>query len=152
MKKFFNVTSHVLTEEQRVAAADKYSSAEFVELPANLKTLWGNVPPEVDVRGVAEHLAPLLNWLLHNCEEGDVVLAAGEYTAVAITAAVIAEVGGKTVQATTKRESVEVASEDGSVVKQSVFRHVAFRDVFPAGTYLDEADHVDSIWVGTAWE
>ena len=151
MKKFFNITNHVLTVEQTDDAVRVWGDVEFIELEPELKKLWGSIPPEEDIEGVARHLAPVLNFIARNVKPGDIVHVAGEITAATLAATITEQANGCAVTATSKRDVVEVLL-DGSVSKRSIFKHVTFRAILGNQQYLDVADFVDEIWEGTEWD
>ena len=152
MKKFFNVTNHTLTADQKVDAIRVWGELEFIDLDPELKKLWGSIPPEEGISGVAKYLAPVLNYLARTVELGDIVHVAGEFTAVTLAATVAQQNNGFAVSSTSKRDVVETVLPDGSVSKQSTFKHVLFRAILGNQDYLDIADEIDEIWEGTEWD
>ena len=149
--KFINVTNHTLTDEQKKDAVSFLGEVEFIELEPELKKLWGSIPPEETIEGVARYLAPLLNFLARTVKLGTYVHVAGDFTAVSLAAAVVEQANGSAINATSKRDVVEGLLLDGSVSKRSIFKHVTFRDILGNQNYLDIADEVDEIWEGTKW-
>ena len=143
MTKFINVTSHNLTAGQKLDAIVSYGVLEFVELPQNLKTLWGNIPAEMDTEEVVAFVAPIINFLDETVrDDKEIVLLAGDMGATTIVLEWIWDRRDvKAVQATTAREVVE-KEENGVIVKTSIFKHVRFREykfpgkVFNSGYYL----------------
>ena len=88
MQKFFNISNHTLTAEQKEDAISFMGEIEFIELDPELKKLWGSIPPEETIEGVARYLAPVLNYIARTVEPSDWVYLAGDYTAVSLAAAV----------------------------------------------------------------
>ena len=152
MKKFFNITNHGLTVDQKEDAVNTWGEVEFIELDPELKKLWGSIPPEENIEGVARYLAPVLNFIARNVKPGDIVHVAGEITAANVAATITEQANGCAVTATSKRDVVEGLLLDGSVSKRSIFKHVTFRDILGNQKYLDIADEIDEIWEGTEWD
>lgn len=98
---------------------------DFISLPEELQTRWSGVPPEVET--IDEYLQPVFTWLLDQANPGDYVLVQGDFGAVCLTVAFAQKHGLIPVYSTTKRETVEVRLPDGTVKKQSTFRHVRYR-------------------------
>ena len=136
MSKFFNITNHTLTAEQKEDAISFMGEIEFVELDPELRKLWGSIPQEESIEGVARYLAPVLNYIARTAEPGDWVYLAGDYTAVSL-AAVVAEQANVGAYTSTSN---------------SISKHVTFRYILGNPNYLDAADHVDEICEGTKWE
>jgi len=122
MKVLLNLTNHNLTNEQME------SWDEVRNLPDNLKKLWSNIPPEFNCQQVKEHLKPIFEWIDNNSKNA-VILTAGDFCAVLLVLQHAIKTNIKVVQSTTKRESVEMKNEDGTVIKKSVFKHVQFREL-----------------------
>lgn len=152
MQKFFNVTNHTLSADQKEDAIRVWGELEFIDLDPELKKLWGSIPPDESISGVARYLAPVLNYLARTVELGNIVHVAGDFTAVTLAATVTQQNNGFAVSATTKREAVETVLPDGTTSKQSIFKHVGFRAILGNQDYLDIADDVDEIWEGTEWD
>lgn len=150
--KFINVTNHTLTDEQKEDAISFLGKVEFIELEPELKKLWGSIPPEATIEGVARYLAPVLNFLARNVKLGVYVHLAGDFTAVSLAAAVVEQANGSAVSATSKRDVVEGLLLDGSISRHSIFKHIIFRDILGNQNYLDIADDIDEIWTGTKWD
>ncbi len=125
MKTLFLLFSHTLTPEQDADARQALGVTEFAALPPELQAVWSDVPPEAEY--IADHLYPVLHWLGQQAQPGDVVLVQGDFGAVCLTVNWARQRRLIPVYATTRREVVETALPDGSIQKQSVFRHVRFR-------------------------
>ena len=136
MQKFFNITNHTLTADQKEDAISFMGEIEFVELEPELKKLWGSIPQEESIEGVARYLAPVLNYIARTVEPSDWVYLAGDYTAVSLAAAVA--------------EQANVGAYTST--SNSISKHVTFRYILGNPNYLDAADLVDEIWEGTKWE
>jgi hypothetical protein len=123
MPKFINVTNHTLTPAQKADAEKKFGIGEFVELPDDLKKLWGNIP--TDVENLRSFVEPIVAFIKQNTGKAEetVVLIQGDIGAVfAVTGRFCVADNFRFVQSTTERVSVE---KDG--VKTSVFKHKMFR-------------------------
>jgi hypothetical protein len=122
--KFFNVMSHDLTEDQRTVV--ERAGFEVVELPGDLKQRWGNIPPDVDPAYIAQLAAAVRCFMTEQLEAyPSFALIQGE-PVLCFNLALMADPVVPLV-ATTRRESIEVKQSDGSVKKESIFRHVQFR-------------------------
>lgn len=123
--KLFILTNHTATQQQLDDARLSLGVSEFVDLPVDLKTLWGNVPP--DIESVTEYVIPLLCWLDSSLQNEDIVWVQGEW---GVTLAVIDWCRNRKVRcvySTTKRVAIETPSPDGSIALTHVFSHVRFR-------------------------
>ena len=69
--KLFILTNHTASQQQLDDARLSLGVSEFVDLPVDLKTLWGNVPP--DIESVTEYVTPLLCWLDSSLQNEDIV-------------------------------------------------------------------------------
>ena len=130
MKKMVVIMSHSLTEEQRVDARENLGITEFIELSTELKKLWSNIPPELDMVGTRDYLEPIIDWCfyLRKKEEPSelVFLVHGQPGAQTIVVNIMSDYIGLCYYATTKRVSIETAKPDGTVEKSSTFKHVRF--------------------------
>jgi hypothetical protein len=123
--KLFILTNHTASQQQLDDARLSLGVSEFVDLPVDLKTLWGNVPP--DIESVTEYVTPLLCWLDSSLQNEDIVWVQGEW---GVTLAVIDWCRNRKVRcvySTTKRVAIETPSPDGSIALTHVFSHVRFR-------------------------
>jgi len=133
MSKFINVTSHSLTQDQRNDAINEFGVTEFVEMPDNIKKLWGNVPPDLDDSGLDDHLQPLIAWLDDYLVEpdgslsGNVFMIQGDYGATFKVVNIVRGLESIPVYATTQRSTEEVKQPDGSIQVKRTFKHVRFR-------------------------
>ena len=137
MKKvFINVTNHDLTEDQ-IADIKSRGDWEIVDLPDDLRAIWSRIPATMSVGALRWYLYPLDSWLYSIILNSDVVviLVHGETTAVYrlvsdIERTKLLHCDILAVAATTERQSIEVAKEDGYVEKRSVFVHRGFRSYY----------------------
>lgn len=127
MKRFFNVTNHDLTESQIADAKSALQAEEIVNLPEELKKIWGQVPP-VDTNEVKVRLQPVLDWLEQQVSVGDFCMVAGSRTAVAFVDLQIRSKAAA-VESCTERKVQEVQNPDGTVSKTAIFEHIRFRVV-----------------------
>ena len=150
---FLNLTNHALTSEQRDDAKHRFDVQEFIELPDELKTKFGQVPCGED-EGILWDLADeIKDWVFEksspkisdwvHCQgefsaeglDDDLcpvrVLLQGELGLVGRLLRLLEEAGIPCFYATTRRESVETTQPDGSVVKTNVFKHAGFRRILP---------------------
>jgi hypothetical protein len=80
MKKLFLLFSHTLTPKQATDAKNSLGVEIFLNLPENLKTLWGNVPPDVDL-DFDKYLQPIKDFLVQEAKEQDIILVQGDFGA-----------------------------------------------------------------------
>lgn len=130
--KFFNVTSHVLTDEQR--SVIEAAGFEIVELPNHLKDRWFNVPPDASNETLMALVRDVATFIkAHDLGLFNIALIQGEPVVCHNMAEFIKYPGATKgvlvipVVATTRREAAEISQPDGTVKKESVFRHVGFR-------------------------
>lgn len=129
MPRFFNITNHAITDDQRADAIALLGIGDVVDMPPDIARCWGTVPPELD--SVCGYVQPVIDWLnSQSPKKGDVVWVQGEWGAVLTVVLWCHARGLRCVYATTKREATEVHGENG-VQMTHVFRHVRFRD-FPS--------------------
>lgn len=126
--KLFILTNHTATEQQLEDAKRTFGVTEIVDLPADLKALWGSVPPEID--SVAEYVVPVLQWLESLLRLGDVVWVQGEWGATLTVIDWCRARSVRCVYSTTQRIAVERVLPGGGVALTHVFDHVRFRDFF----------------------
>ena len=127
MKKFFNITSHIITETQIADAKATLGAEEVVNMPDDLKKIWGQIPPTADTAEVKGHIQPVLDWL-EQVSVGDFCMVAGSRTAVAFVDLQIRS-KAHAVESCTERKVRETANPDGTVTKVAVFEHIRYRIV-----------------------
>lgn len=126
MKKCFVVLNHRPSEDQLKELRDKFKATEMIELPNELKRIWGQIPPEGSTYP-SDHLTPITDWIKKQARTGDILWFQGEVASCMILRNYAREWSLLPLHATSKRESVEVVKPDGSVEKRSIFKHVNFR-------------------------
>ena len=126
--KLFVLTNHVATPQQLDDAKRSLGVSEVVDLPAELKMLWGSVPPEIE--SVGEYVSPVIRWLDSVVQAGDIVWAQGEWGATLSVIDWCRECSVRCVYSTTKRVAVEHVLSEGGVAMTHVFNHVRFRDYY----------------------
>lgn len=124
MKKTFVLTNHCTLQEQVDDLKNNWGVEEVVELPPDLKELWGTVPPEAEC--VCGYVQPVIDWLATNCAAGDLVWVQGEWGATAEALLWCARHGFVSIYGTTGRVATETLTENGTVMTH-VFKHVRFR-------------------------
>ena len=97
----------------------------FIDPPADIQTLWGQVPSELET--LANYLQPVRNWLAAHAKPRDYILIQGDFGACFLVAQMAFKLDLIAVYATTRREAVEEPLPDGSVRLTHQFRHVIFR-------------------------
>ncbi len=126
MKNLILLFSHTLTPEQITDAQSSLGVENFVSLPENLKTIWGNVPPEADL-DFSKYLQPVTDFLTQEAKTNDIVLVQGDFGATFQIVAFCKTQQFIPIYATTERVAIEQTQADGSVILQKVFKHKAFR-------------------------
>ncbi len=125
MTSLFLIFNHKLTPEQESDAIISLGIKRIIEMPANLKELWEQIPPHLPE--IQEYLKPVKDWLVSESEKGDYVLIQGDFGASFIMVNAAFENRLIPVYATTKRESAEERQPDGSVKMIRQFKHQMFR-------------------------
>ncbi len=121
----FLLFNHGLTPVQEADAHLSLGVSRLVPLPANLKHLWAQIPP--DLPALQDYLRPLAEWLLGQARTGDFVLVQGDFGACYLMAHLALEHGLNPVYATTQRVAAEEPQGDGSVRVTRRFEHRRFR-------------------------
>lgn len=132
--------SHALTPDQVWELQKTWGADRIATLPAELRDRWSHVPPDGPFPG--GWLQPVIRWLQHETEAGDLVVVQGEPGSVFCVVNWCFAQGRVPLYATTTREAQEEQMPDGSVVTRRVFRHRNFR-AYPAPA--------GSASGGTAW-
>ena len=124
--KLINITNHTLMPSQVKDAEE--AGHTIVELTPELKTLWGNIPPEYDRGQVREFVQPIIEFIKAEVPSNEdcLILLAGDFGA---TFAVYDQLpyGAKAIQSTMHREAQETLLEDGSTKTIHILNHVRFR-------------------------
>jgi len=121
----FLIFNHSVTRLQEEDARRSLGVGRIVDLPAELKALWQQIPP--DIPGIFDYLEPVREWLTKRAEEGDYVLVQGDFGACFLMAKFAMERGLVPVYSTTEREAREEHAADGTVELTHRFRHRIFR-------------------------
>ena len=119
----FVILNHDLTQDQREELEERFG--EIVELNAEEKALWSQIPSEGGHLGVNKHIWPILLKI----KKYDAVVCQGEFTAFVVVFTSCQTLQKNIFVACSKRETVETIDEDGSIIKKAVFKHVQFRRV-----------------------
>lgn len=121
----FLIFNHQFTSHQDADARSSLGVDRIVPLPAEIRQIWGNVPP--DLAAIDPLLSPVKEWLSANAKLGDAVLIQGDFGATFKMVCYALEKGLIPIYSTTKREAFEKHKPDGSVETIHSFRHVRFR-------------------------
>jgi len=124
--KFINVTNHKLMRSQISDCEER--GWEIIELPENLKEMWGNIPPDANKLDVINFVKPIVGFINETLKNGGYILLAGDFGA---TFAVYRGVnqGITALQSTMDRSASEIENKDGSVRTVHTLRHVRFREL-----------------------
>lgn len=124
-KSLFLIFNHQFTATQEKDARVSLGVEKIVEMPDEIRELWGNLPPErPDLKG---YLEPVRAWLIRNARVGDLVLIQGDFGACYLMVRFACGIGVEAIYSTTSRVAVEEHQPDGSVRMTHHFRHVRFR-------------------------
>jgi hypothetical protein len=121
--KILNLTQHKATPEQLKAGVVDLNNDDRAKLIAMLT--FNELPLIDEITGKAMDIADIANR--HGYKK--VMIGGAPYLMSALEAALI-DKGISPVYAFSKRESVEVMKDDGSVEKRTVFKHVGFVDLY----------------------
>lgn len=114
--KMLNVSNHKFTEDQMRDLEAR--GLELMELPIELKTKWGSMTPE-NYKDICDEVKDIAI----NTPEISVLHVAGFQPAIVYLLSIYP---GEAVYAYSERSVVEVTQPDGSVKKESSFKHKGF--------------------------
>ena len=117
--------NHTLAAIQESDARISLGVARIVAPPADIQTLWSQVPPDID--DLVPYLAPVFAWLVAAARPDDFVLVQGEFGATCLAVREAIRLGLVPVYSTTSRQAVEEHLPDGRVEISHVFSHVRYR-------------------------
>lgn len=115
--------NHTLTPAQILDAEVSLGVERFISLPAELKNIWGNVPP--DLESLEGYLAPIRDFITA-CIDARYILIQGDFGATYAMVNVSKSLGLTPIYATTMRKTIE-KEVDGKMLKESIFDHVMYR-------------------------
>ena len=124
-ENLFLIFNHQLTREQEADALGGLGTRRIIELPADLRELWGDIPPDLPALG--EYLVPFREWLTSEAEPGDFVLVQGDFGACYILVSFALALGCVPIYSTTRRVASEEMQNDGSIRLVHHFEHRMFR-------------------------
>ncbi len=124
-QNLFLIFNHSFTMEQEADARALLGVSRIIDLPAELKELWGDIPPDLPALG--EYLSPFRAWLLSKTRPGDYVLIQGDFGAsfLLVSFALAREL--VPIYSTTRRVAAEEKQDDGSIRVVHNFEHRLFR-------------------------
>ncbi len=125
MKKMYLLFSHKLTADQVLDAQEKMNVSDFISLPENLQKLWSQIPPENKLD--SEIIKKITQYLTSEVSNGDFVLIQGEFGMTFYFVDWCLRNNKIPIYSTSKRLSFEVTTDDGSVKKTNIFKHIQFR-------------------------
>lgn len=123
--KLYILLNHTLTPEQEDDAKTSLGVTSFVELPPQLKRLWGNIP--CDVREICIILDPITTWLSGSADPGDYVLIQGDFGAIWLMTNWALAHGLVPIYSTTERKAIDQTMPNGSIQTVHNVRHCRFR-------------------------
>ena len=121
----FLLFNHRITSIQESDARNNLDVARIVDMPAELKTLWRFIPP--DLERISSYLDPIKGWLLQHAQKSDYVLIQGDFGACFVMVNFTFEQGLIPLYSASPRDAHELYREDGSVKLTHNFRHRIFR-------------------------
>ena len=125
IKRFFLLFNHKLSSAQKDEAEKEFHVHQAIEMPAQLKQLWQQVPAESEA--LKEYLAPFREWICENARKNDLVLVQGDFGATYLMVNFAFEKGLIPVYATSVRNAVERNLDDGTVKMEHIFSFCRFR-------------------------
>ena len=125
LHSMFLIFNHRITKIQEEDARRTLGVSRVVDMPAELKELWSNIPPELPE--LETYLGPVKAWLEDQAAESDYVLIQGDFGACFTMVNFSFDRGLIPVYSTTLREAVEEYVEDGTVRLVHQFKHQIFR-------------------------
>lgn len=129
--KLLILFSHSLTDSQKsdIRKNLKINESDIVQLPADLKTNFSNVPP--DMKSIKNYACQFVEWIKKNAEEGDYVLIQGDYGVSFLLVDFCLRNHFIPLYATTERIQQEEKNPDGSITIKKFFNHKLFRRYEP---------------------
>jgi hypothetical protein len=121
----FLIFNHQFTDAQRKDALSSLGVSRVVDMPPEIKAIWGDIPPELD--RITDYLEPVIDWLKKEAKQGDYVLIQGDFGACYIMANYAFYLGIVPLYSTTGREVHETPLKDGGIKVTHNFRHIRFR-------------------------
>ncbi len=106
-------------------AQENFGVCDFIRLPQELQKKWSNVPAKLE--NLDNFMVDFENFVKANAKEGDFALVQGDFGVTYKMIEFCKKEGIRAVYATTKRIAKEMIA-DGRVVKNSIFKHVRFRE------------------------
>lgn len=125
MTALFLIFNHTLTPEQEADARASLGVGSIVDLPPQLKSLWGAIPPAEE--SIASVVRPVTRWLAQEASPGDYVLVQGDFGAVHLVVQWAFKHELVPVYSTTQRIAHEEPQPDGSIRTFHSFQHRIFR-------------------------
>lgn len=123
--KLFLVFNHTFSTDQIQNARECLHIGDIIDLPANLRHAWGNIPP--GLKAISDFLDPVRNWIRSISAPGDYILIQGDFGACYILVNFSFELGLIPIYSTTERQAQQIAHDDGSIVLTHRIKHVIFR-------------------------
>jgi hypothetical protein len=121
----FLLFNHRLTPAQESDAYASLGVECIVNLPADLKALWSNIPAEL--KEIYDYLEPLRKWLSSQARPGDYALIQGDFGACYLMVSHAFDLGLIPVYSTTCREVTERLLPDGKAELTHLFSHRIYR-------------------------
>jgi len=125
MADLYLIFNHKVTRHQERDARSSLGVARIIEIPADLKQIWCNIPP--DLIELSGYLDPMKQWLASNAKAGDFVLIQGDFGACYMMVNFALEKGLIPVYSTTAREALEDHEGHDTVMTTHRFKHVMYR-------------------------
>lgn len=123
--KLFLVFNHTFSPDQIANARESLHIGEIIDLPANLRHTWGNIPPGLSE--ISDLLDPVRNWIRSFSSAGDYILIQGDFGACYILVNFSFELGLIPIYSTTQRQAQQISDKDGSIILSHKIKHVIFR-------------------------
>jgi len=128
MTKIYILINHEPTIEQLIELEKTYGNYEIIQPEPRIKQFWANIDPELNSLERSNKADEIIEDIVN--KKSDIVWIQGESIMVYLVVRKLEEKDILAFASTTKRQVVEVKKEDGTVVKQSMFKHCRFVHYF----------------------
>lgn len=119
------IFSHKITQSQIEDAISSLGVSEFVELPQNLKNIWGSIDPYLD--DLSDVLNDFKLWIKDNSTPSDYILIQGDFGACYHLVNYAKSLSLIPIYSTTHRVTEERINANGEVITEHKFSHIKFR-------------------------
>lgn len=119
------IFSHKITQSQIEDAKSALGVDEFLDLPQNLKNIWGSIDPYLD--DLSDVLNDFKLWIKDNSTPSDYILIQGDFGACYHLVNYAKSLSLIPIYSTTHRVTEERINANGEVITEHKFSHIKFR-------------------------